>query len=72
MKITIEVPAELADLIHEAVDSGSYESAQQVALDGLYLWADAVENGEREAEEEDEDVDEDLLAAMESRGRERG
>jgi Arc/MetJ-type ribon-helix-helix transcriptional regulator len=71
MKITIEVPTELADLIHEAVDSGSYESAQQVALDGLYLWADAVENGERDADEED-DVDEDLLAAMEQRGRERG
>lgn len=73
MKITIDVPAELADLIREAVEGGDYTNAEQVALDGLWLWADAVENGGA-AEDEDGDgaADEDLLAAMEQRARERG
>ena len=70
MKITIEVPAELADLIKEAVEGGDYESAEQIGLDGLWLWADAVETGADD--EADPAADEDLLLAMERRGRERG
>jgi len=72
MKITIEVPEELADLINEAVEGGDYDSAQQVALDGLWLWADAVENGAALDEDAAVGADEDLLAAMERRARERG
>ncbi|MBU6373263.1 MAG: hypothetical protein KJS97_11110 [Alphaproteobacteria bacterium] len=72
MKITIDVPAELADLIREAVEGGDYTNAEQVALDGLWLWADAVENGAGEDEDGDGSADEDLLAAMEQRARERG
>jgi Arc/MetJ-type ribon-helix-helix transcriptional regulator len=72
MKITIEVPAELADLIKEAVEGGDYVSAEQIALDGLWLWADAVETGAYDDEEAGPAADEDLLLAMERRGRERG
>ena len=70
MKITIEVPSELADLIREAVEGGDYESVEQVALDGLWLWADAVEGGDGDPAEGD--ADEDLLAAMEARAKDRG
>lgn len=68
MKVTLTVPPELEGLIEDALQSGDYESLEQIALDGLWLWADAVETG-GEAGAEDASEEDDLLAAMEAKAK---
>lgn len=64
MKITVSVPPELEGLIEDALQGGDYESAEQIARDALFLWAEAVDSA---VEEGDADDDENLLEAMEER-----
>jgi hypothetical protein len=71
MKITVNVPAELHGLIEDALQSGEYASAEQIALDGLWMWADAVEGGFEDPDPE-QAADEDLLAAMEAKAKDKG
>jgi Arc/MetJ-type ribon-helix-helix transcriptional regulator len=71
MKITLTVPPELEGLIEDALQSGEYESLDQIALDALWIWADAVESG-GDAGEADANDDEDLLAAMEAKAKGKG
>jgi Arc/MetJ-type ribon-helix-helix transcriptional regulator len=71
MKVTLTVPPELEGLVEDALQSGDYESLEQIALDGLWLWADAVETG-AEAGEADAGEDEDLLAQMEAKAKGKG
>jgi Arc/MetJ-type ribon-helix-helix transcriptional regulator len=71
MKITVTVPPELEGLIEDALQSGDYVSLEQIALDGLWLWADAVETGGEAAQSDAADED-DLLAAMEAKAKGKG
>jgi Arc/MetJ-type ribon-helix-helix transcriptional regulator len=71
MKITLTVPPELEGLIEDALQSGEYESLDQIARDALWIWADAVESG-GDAGEVDASEDEDLLAAMEAKAKGKG
>jgi Arc/MetJ-type ribon-helix-helix transcriptional regulator len=71
MKITISVPVELQGLIEDALQSGEYESAEQIALDGLWLWSDAVES-DIGADDPDEAADADFAAAMQERLKDKG
>ena len=68
MKVTLTVPAELEELIEDALQSGDYKSIEDIALDGLWLWADAVESGS-DANAADAPDDDDLLAQMEAKAK---
>lgn len=71
MKVTVTIPPELADLVADALESGEYESVEQIVQDGLYLWVDLAAS---DVEEDDDEMldDEALLAAMEARGGDAG
>ncbi len=67
MKATITIPKDLEDLVKEALDSGEYESLEQIVTDALWLWADAADAEPDEEAMADEDADAALLAAFEAR-----
>jgi Arc/MetJ-type ribon-helix-helix transcriptional regulator len=71
MKVTLTVPPELEGLIEDALQSGEYDSLEQIARDALWLWADAVETG-GEAGDADAAEDDDLLAQMEAKAKGKG
>jgi Arc/MetJ-type ribon-helix-helix transcriptional regulator len=68
MKVTLTVPAELEELIEDALQSGDYKSVEDIALDGLWLWADAVESG-ADGDPTDAFDQDDLLAQMEAKAK---
>jgi Arc/MetJ-type ribon-helix-helix transcriptional regulator len=70
VRVTVAVPPELEGLIEDALQSGDYESAEQVVLDALWLWAEAVESAVEAGGDDEEE--ENLLAAMEDRLKDRG
>jgi Arc/MetJ-type ribon-helix-helix transcriptional regulator len=67
MKATITIPKDLEDLVREALDSGEYESLEQIVTDALWLWADAADAEPDEDALADEDADEALIAAFEAK-----
>jgi Arc/MetJ-type ribon-helix-helix transcriptional regulator len=67
MKATITIPKDLEDVVKEALDSGEYESLEQIVTDALWLWADAADAEPDEEAMADEDADAALLAAFEAR-----
>jgi Arc/MetJ-type ribon-helix-helix transcriptional regulator len=67
MKATITIPKDLEDLVKEALESGEYDSLEQIVTDALWLWADAADAEPDEDALADEDADEALLAAFEAK-----
>lgn len=67
MKATITIPKDLEDLVREALDSGEYESLEQIVTDALWLWADAADGEPDEEALADEAADEALLSAFEAK-----
>lgn len=69
MKLTITIPKELEGFVQEALESGEYESAEQLLVDALTLLADAVESDAfaDAADAHDEAAQDELLAAMQAK-----